>query len=456
MFHLPPSRRFKTRVLVLLAGGMALFVLLAISGYRSLLAVESATAKRAAAREALLQMRTLLSDLKDVETGQRGFILTGEPAYLAPYERGLAQSAASLERYLAHAPAALLRRYPPAELRALIDARLRLARLNIETRQRAGFDAARARVMSNAGRAAMDRVRSYFGHVDTALRGEIDRQNATVRDLRNQAWWLAWGLTAVGVGLTLGAYLLLLNEQRRRAQAEQALAAANARLEDTVKQRTAELQQARGEIETFARRLDHSIEAERRRLAREVHDQLGQVFTALKMTLNHGVQGADNLAAAAADMSALLDEGVATARRIAAELRPPLLDDLGLAPALLHQAQRFAEQSGIACTATVVDGESLSPEQATQLYRIAQEALTNVARHAGATRVWIEGEACAGAYRLSVEDDGVGLSDVRADASGMLNMRERALLAGGRLELSSGRAGGLRVTATLPMEAARG
>ncbi|HQS99597.1 MAG: hypothetical protein B7Y26_05005 [Hydrogenophilales bacterium 16-64-46] len=456
MFHLPPSRRFKTRVLVLLAGGMALFVLLAISGYRSLLAVESATAKRAAAREALLQMRTLLSDLKDVETGQRGFVLTGEAAYLEPYQRGLAQSAASLERYLVHVPAALLQRYPPAELRALIDARLRLARLNIATRQREGFNAALARVMSNAGRDAMNRVRARFGQIDTALREEIDHQNATVRDLRNQAWWLAWGLTAVGVGLTLGAYLLLLNEQRRRAQAEQALAAANARLEDTVKQRTAELLQARGEIETFARRLDRSIEAERRRLAREVHDQLGQVFTALKMTLNHGVQAADKLAAAASDMSALLDEGVATARRIAAELRPPLLDDLGLAPALVHQAQRFAEQSGIACTATVADGESLSAEQATQLYRIAQEALTNVARHAGATRVWIEGEACAGGYQLSVEDDGVGLSDVRADASGMLNMRERALLAGGGLELSSGRAGGLRVTATLPMEAARG
>lgn len=448
------SQISRSRVLVLLAGGMLLFVLLAVVSYRSLLAVEEATDRRSDARQALLAVRALMSDLKDVENGQRSFILTGDPVFLAPYEDGLAQSASSFEWFLGFATPELLAEHPPPELRALIEARLALARLFVETRQREGFDAALAQVMGGAGRDAMERVHERFGQIDAALLQEIDRQDARMHRLRDQAGWQALGLGTLGVGLMLAAAVLLLRERKWRAQAEQALQQANLQLEDTVRLRTAQLQQARGEIETFARQLDRSIEDERRRLAREVHDQLGQVFTALKMTLNHDTQAGAADAVKVERMNRLLGEGIATARRIAAELRPPLLDDLGLAPALQHLAERFAEHSGIACSASIEGAEGLALQQATPLYRIAQEALSNVARHAQAKQVWIEGAACPEGYRLAVEDDGVGLGEIRSGASGLLNMRERAALAGGRLELESGRSGGLRVVVILPMEAA--
>lgn len=150
-------------------------------------------------------------------------------------------------------------------------------------------------------------------------------------------------------------------------------------------------------------------------------------------------------------MNGLLDDGIATARRIAGELRPPLLDDLGLGAALTHKAQRFTGQSGVPCAVRVQHGERLSPEQATQLYRIVQEALANVARHAQASQVWIEGEAFGGHYRLAIEDNGRGMADMATNSLGLLSMRERAALADGKLELGPGRADGVCVQISLPL-----
>lgn len=432
-------------------GGLVLFILVAISSYRNLLAVEQATNLRAQARQSRLNSSAVLSLLKDVETGQRGYILTGDPAYLVPYETGMAQTGPAfrqLTRSVAAFPAAsaALQGMPD-----LITHRLELARRNIEARQLEGFDAARKQIASQQGRLAMDAVRARFVRLDQLLKTEIDRRNTQVASLRRQALWSNLALTLLGIVLTATGYFLQLREQKRRIRAEQALLEANLHLEDAVTRRTAELEQARHEIEAFALRLDRGIEAERHRLAREVHDQLGQIFTALRMTLNHTLKGNPETAGSVARMDDLLVEGIVTARRIAGELRPPLLDDLGLGAALTHRAQRFAEETGMACEVALQQDDRLRPEQATQLYRIAQEALTNVMRHAGASRLWIEGRASDGQYWLVIEDDGRGMAIPDASSLGLLSMRERAALADGRLELGPGRAGGLRVLVRLPL-----
>lgn len=445
------ARHIQFNITLLLLGGLLLFVLVAISGYQTLHTVAQTTALRAQARESLLQSRTVMSLLKDVETGQRGFILTGDPAYLEPYEFGLAQLGPAYDGLARQLAALSIAAASTEGLRELIDQRLALARRNVETRKQNGFDAAQALVMSQEGRRVMDAIRARFEHLDRVLRGEIDRRNRRVVQLTERAFWSAGLLTALGIVLTATAFILLQREQRRRARAEQALSDANAHLEGAVAARTAELVQARSEIEAFALRLDRSVESERRRLAREVHDQLGQVFTALRMTLNHGLKHVVGIEREVGRMDALLGEGIATARRIAGELRPPLLDDLGLGAALTHKAQRFAEHSGVPCTVQMQDDARLSPEQATQLYRIAQEALTNVARHAQASQVWIEGEARDGHYWLAVEDDGRGMAGAATASLGLLSMRERAALAGGRLELGAGRAGGVRAQVSLPL-----
>lgn len=253
--------------------------------------------------------------------------------------------------------------------------------------------------------------------------------------------------------LLLAATAALRREWRRRTRAERELQEANARLEARVDERTAELDLARRQLQTFARRLDRQVEGERRRLAREVHDQLGQIFTALKLTLSHTAHRHPEAAASIGQAIVLLDEGVATARRIASELRPPLLDDLGLAAAIDHRAQRFQDETGVACTVDVEAPEALAPEQSLQLFRIVQESLTNVARHAAASHVRIEGRVEGGRYRLAVIDDGRGMAEPRPSSLGMLSILERTLLSGGVLTVDSAPGRGTRIEVGLPLQA---
>ena len=127
----------------------------------------------------------------------------------------------------------------------------------------------------------------------------------------------------------------------------------------------------------------------------------------------------------------MLGEGIAIVRRISAALRPPLLDDLGLEAALGLAGRQFAERTGLACEVALADADQLSADQSNQLYRIAQEALTNVARHAQAARVRDRGAAVDGRYRLVVGTTASAWRSRRAPSLGLLSMRERAALAGG-------------------------
>lgn len=443
------SRRPERAALLLLLGGVALFIGLAVFDYRNLRAVESATRLRAESRETLLQARSLLSAIKDVETGQRGFLITGLEEYLQPYRDGKAEVALVFARYRALLPAQVRVRQPPEALWTEIEARIALAERNILARQQAGFEAAQANVLSQDGKRAMDALRVRFTEIDGLLRQEIAFHNRRVETLRTRGIYAASGMTVVGVTLILFAFAHLLREQRRRMAAEQALADTNVGLEAAVAARTHELEQARTEIAGFARRLDSGVEAERRRLAREVHDQVGQVFTALKMTLAHGFACAGDDALGRANQ--LISEGITTARRISAALRPPLLDDMGLGAALGHFTQGLCPPAGIVCHVRLRDDTRLDAAQALQLFRIAQEALTNALRHAQARTVQIDGEVLGTDYRLVIVDDGCGLTGGRPDAQGIVNMRERAQLAGGHFSLESGESGGVRIVVDVPL-----
>lgn len=452
MSELPRKPRGVLAATLLILFGLALFVVLAWSSHASLRELEAATEARSRSRTGLLLAAEVMSALKDVETGQRGYVLTGDEHYLGPFESGmrsLSETFAALRSTLAELPQARLE-----TLWALIDRRVALAERNIADRRADAYEDSPWRQRLDEGRDTMDRIRARFAAIEGLLRGEIAARDRSLEALRRRAQILNVLLPASGVGLILAAWMLLQRERRRRLDAEAALLAANARLEDTVAQRTAELQRALGEIEAFAHGLDRGIEDERRRLAREVHDQLGQLLTALKMMVHRALQGAPGREQDWPQIEAVLGEGIATVRRISAALRPPLLDDLGLEAALGLAGRQFAERTGLACEVALVDAGRLSADQSNQLYRIAQEALTNVARHAQAARVRIEGAAVDGRYRLVVEDDGVGMAPQARSSLGLLSMRERAALAGGELRIGSGAAGGVRIEAMVPFAAA--
>jgi signal transduction histidine kinase len=154
-------------------------------------------------------------------------------------------------------------------------------------------------------------------------------------------------------------------------------------------------------------------------------------------------------------MNQTLDETVYTVRRISAELRPGVLDDLGLAAAIEWQARDFQARSGVSCVVRLPEEDlPLRREQATALFRIFQESLTNVARHAQATKIWVNLSEEEGAVVLEVEDDGVGLSPARlaeCHSLGLLGMRERVAVFGGEIEFAGVPGQGTTVVVRMPV-----
>ncbi len=205
-------------------------------------------------------------------------------------------------------------------------------------------------------------------------------------------------------------------------------------------------------------RLDTVREDEKARIARDLHDEMGQLLTALKVDLAAVERRLESWPGPEAGAvlervvgaSELASQAVQAVQRIATELRPAALDRLGLDAALRQEARAFQGRTGISCLVHgAVSPADLTGEQATALYRIAQEALTNVARHAGAGRVEVSVEAGAAEIVLQVEDDGRGCGEAQ-EGLGQTGMRERAVRLGGTLTLSPGQAGGTCVTARMP------
>lgn len=205
-------------------------------------------------------------------------------------------------------------------------------------------------------------------------------------------------------------------------------------------------------IASFATAQDQAIEQERRRVAREVHDQMGQVFTAIRLIVQSIPREAVPADQAAALQQAL-DMGIASARKITAELRPPLLDDLGLAAALGHLAEAVSRSGKVECSVDMQDDERLGAAPALGLFRIVQEAVTNILRHAGASHITITGRDGDDYYHLCIEDDGCGFdpATVRDGAMGLINMRERTRLMRGRCDIAGRPEGGTRITVSLPL-----
>lgn len=229
------------------------------------------------------------------------------------------------------------------------------------------------------------------------------------------------------------------------------------------------LAESREQLRALAARLQGVREEEKARIARDLHDELGQLVTGLKMDLRWIERRVGELDAAPA-VNALLDRAVAaseladqtvsTVQRLASDLRPGALDRLGLGAALRQEGRAFEARTGVRCEVELDDTLApLGDELATALYRIAQEAMTNVARHASAERVSVRLDRAEGAVRLRVEDDGRGIEAGEArrpDALGLLGMRERAAALGGEVRIDARAGRGTAVTAEIPLAPARG
>ena len=223
-----------------------------------------------------------------------------------------------------------------------------------------------------------------------------------------------------------------------------------------LREHEAALEHSRAELRALAAHLQEVREDERTRLSREVHDVLGQQLTAIRLGIGwFGRHYAGDEAAQTrlADVREIIDETIQHVRQIAADLRPGVLDDFGLASAVQWQAVRFEERSGLVCRVDVQGDAEPPRDRATAAFRVLQEALTNVARHAQATAVSITLVLRPDAVRLVVADDGRGFDArrTRRRSLGLVGMRERAGALGGTLEVTGLPGQGTVVECTLPV-----
>jgi len=224
-----------------------------------------------------------------------------------------------------------------------------------------------------------------------------------------------------------------------------------------------ELLASREQLRALAGRLQAVREEERTRIAREIHDELGGALTGLKIDFSLLTRAAlkienetvrTSLLAGMDSMNESVDSTIQTVRRIAMELRPDVLDDLGLVAALEWQLKDFEKRTGTRCELfPPVEDVSLDADLSTALFRIFQEALTNVARHSGATEVRVRLRADADSSTLEVEDNGKGIKKEKTlskESLGLLGMRERAEMFGGRITVTGTPGTGTTVTVEIP------
>jgi signal transduction histidine kinase len=213
------------------------------------------------------------------------------------------------------------------------------------------------------------------------------------------------------------------------------------------------------QLRALAARLQNVREEERTSIAREIHDELGQACTAIKMDLaligRKATKKQARLRAKVDSAIQLVDGMIVTLRRIASELRPRTLDDLGLMAALEWQSEEFESRTGIPCRVALPEEPLvLDPELSTAIFRIFQESLTNIVRHAQATRVEARLEREAGQLVFQVRDNGRGFDpqEVKARRSlGLVGMQERALLLNGEFKVDGVPGAGTTVTLRIPL-----
>ncbi|MFT3817851.1 MAG: CHASE3 domain-containing protein [Rubrivivax sp.] len=400
--------------------------------------------------QARLQLLQMMQRLSAAESGKRGFLLTGGDEYLQPYQSARADVQASL-RQLETAYTRLGDEQAEAHRRRiaeLVNAKLSEMEEVLRLEQQGRHGAAVDMVRSGIGRELMEQLLQE----GQALAAQQNQRIA--EGLRNLFDTLL--LNRIGVATLTAVSLMvlilfvrqgrLLDQQRRERQAE--AKAERDRLELEVLRRTAELTE-------LARHLQTAREDERARLARDLHDELGALLTAAKLDVARIrpklQQSAPDLLPRLTHLTESLNSGIALKRRIIEDLRPSTLSSLGLVPALEILCREFSERSGIAVDAAL-QPVRLAPGAELTVFRLVQEALTNVAKYAQASRVELRLEDSDGQVHVSVRDDGVGFRShgSRPGSHGLLGMRFRVEAERGQFQLQSAPGRGTTVSARLP------
>ncbi|MBX3620146.1 MAG: CHASE3 domain-containing protein [Rhizobacter sp.] len=396
--------------------------------------------------------RTSVQDLAqgmlEAETGQRGFLLTGRAEYLRPYEHGLKQvddSFKFLDQYYRRDPAssAVL-----DKLHQVVEAKLSELSETMRLQREGKNDAAMQLMLSDIGKEKMDAVRQLTNELTAQETSKVDAGQA---DVYQTLWLSRLGvlvLSALGL-LSLFMYLRQASVLDRQREEQQRLVQAERdRLEEEVTQRTAQLTELTDHLQT-------AREDERHRLARNLHDELGALLTSAKLDAARIRSRLTGTAPEALErlnhLVDTLNSSIALGRRIIEDLRPSTLSNLGLVPTLEILARDFSTHAGVPvhCDLSPV---KLPPDAQLVVYRLVQEAITNITKYARAKQVWITLKPHDGQAQISVQDDGVGFdpSVQPRSAYGLMGMRYRVAAEGGAFRLTAAPGEGTRIDVSLP------
>ncbi len=405
-----------------------------------------------------LELARLVRRVADAESSQRGYLLTARPEYLAPYQ----DARADVEQGLQRLAALQAQRSDDADAAANTDdlralsahARTKLSEMHevlgmFELGRRA---AAQELMLTGIGRDEMVSIRTVSDRM-------LARENARVAAGLALVFTTLQGnrvgiLVVTLVSLLLVALVLRQREQaeRQRQAQQQAIRNERDRLEVEVRHRTTELT-------SLARHLETAREDERARLARDLHDELGALLTAAKLDvarLRPGLQqSAPALLPRVEHLVQTLNSGIALKRRIIEDLRPSSLDNLGLLPALEILCSEFADRLQVRMT-TRFAPVAMSPAADLTAFRLVQESLSNIAKHAQAGQVTVDVGVEGGMAVIRVVDDGIGFDPARLalGSHGLVGMRYRVQAEGGQLHIHTAPGAGTRVQALLPLAVA--
>jgi signal transduction histidine kinase len=277
----------------------------------------------------------------------------------------------------------------------------------------------------------------------------LQRQETEFAETRRQAAGRLSALLALGVLLSFVVALLSIRHAEN--------------LEREAERQYAEVEHAKRELQQLSARLLEVEEDGRRKLSRELHDEIGQTLALLQIEISHAAGTPTPSPERLERARALAERSVQTVRNISVMLRPALLDDLGLVPALQFLLEGFLRRSGVACEFTELGVQDLLPDSVkTCVYRVVQEALHNCEKHSGASRVRVSVRQFPDWLVAEVEDDGRGFraggerTPERNAGLGLLGMRERAGIAGGALVVDSAPDAGTRIALRIPLAGVNG
>lgn len=403
--------------------------------------------------QARTQINTLMRRLVDTETSQRGYLLTSRKEYLTPLNGAIEDSNAALKWLVQYYTKATPSQQKHAqELQLLTQRKLGEVAITIRLHDEGKEEAWRAMVLSNIGQQDMEAVRAVAHELTNS---ETAKVSAAREDVHNTLMLNRIGVAAMTAISFLALTMFLAQTNALNAQRlaqSQAIQAERDQLESEVKRRTTHL------ID-LARHLQTIREDERGRLARELHDELGALLTAAKLDAARIKSRLGALTPELAErlnhLNDNLNEVIALKRRIVEDLCPSSLSTLGLVAALEIQSREFATRTGLRVDCNL-EPVNLSSSASLTVYRLVQEAFTNIAKYAKAHTVTVDLGIQNGLASVSVRDDGVGFdpSQQPSSAHGLLGMRYRVEAEGGELVVRSSPGAGTRIGATLPQQVA--